>query len=175
MVFTGGPGSGKTSVIHELINLGFQCASEVGRKIIQLQVTQHGTALPWEDKVAFRDEMVKAEMLTFDYYQGSKSLVFFDRGIVDSYGYSRLEELVIPEQLVMDCKTLRYNPQVFIFPPWEEIFINDAERKQQFKQAIATYDKMVSAYQKFGYTLVEVPKTSVAERLKFILTMIEQN
>ncbi|ARR08937.1 ATP-binding protein [Vibrio campbellii] len=35
IVFTGGPGSGKTSVIEHLIKLGYACAPETGRKVIQ--------------------------------------------------------------------------------------------------------------------------------------------
>ncbi|AFI85472.1 hypothetical protein Q7A_2684 [Methylophaga nitratireducenticrescens] len=47
IVFTGGPGSGKTSVINRLKALNYQCATEVGRKVIQRQVEIQGTALYW--------------------------------------------------------------------------------------------------------------------------------
>ncbi|EOW9393481.1 AAA family ATPase, partial [Vibrio cholerae] len=55
VVFTGGPGSGKTSVIKFLEQLGYPSATEVGRKVIQIQTERDGVALPWKDKVAFRD------------------------------------------------------------------------------------------------------------------------
>ena len=44
IVFTGGPGSGKTSVIEHLQNLGYKTADEVGRRVIQLQVESGGNA-----------------------------------------------------------------------------------------------------------------------------------
>ena len=47
IVFTGGPGAGKTSVIEKLIELGYACAPEVGRKVIKQQVALDGDALPW--------------------------------------------------------------------------------------------------------------------------------
>ncbi len=95
IVFTGGPGSGKTSVIDALKNLGYRCAPEVGRKVIQHQVERQGNALPWLDKVTFRDEMVREELANYQAFQSSEQPVFFDRGIVDSYGYSLLEALPV--------------------------------------------------------------------------------
>lgn len=173
IVFTGGPGSGKTSVIDALKSHGYRCAPEVGRKVIQHQVEQQGNALPWLDKAAFRDEMVREELANYQAFQSSEQRVFFDRSIVDSYGYSLLESLPTCESLLNQCNKLEYNNKVFIFPPWDSIFINDEERKQDFEEAIATYEKMVSAYNKFGYLLVEVPKLSVEERVDFILASID--
>ncbi|WP_373960101.1 AAA family ATPase [Vibrio gigantis] len=175
IVFTGGPGSGKTSVIDALKNQGYRCAPEVGRKVIQQQVEQQGSALPWSDKVAFRDEMVREELANYQAFQASNLPVFFDRSIVDSYGYSLLETLPIPQFLLNSCNELEYNSKVFIFPPWDSIFVNDQERKQDFEEAVATYEKMVEAYTRFGYQLVEVPKSSVEERVEFILNSINSD
>ncbi|MDA0151072.1 AAA family ATPase [Vibrio sp. Makdt] len=172
IVFTGGPGSGKTSVIDALKSQGYRCAPEVGRKVIKHQVEQQGSALPWLDKVAFRDEMVREELANYQAFEASDQLVFFDRSIVDSYGYSLLETLLIPESLLNSCNELAYNAKVFIFPPWEAIFVNDHERKQDFEEAVATYEKMVEAYTRFDYQLLEVPKSSVEERVEFILNSI---
>ncbi|KIX12511.1 AAA family ATPase [Dethiosulfatarculus sandiegensis] len=174
-VFTGGPGSGKTTVITGLHELNFQYADEVGRKVIQRQVEQNGSALPWLDKGLFRDEMIREEIRNYNRYQRSKQPVFFDRGIVDSYGYSKLEKLMIPDELVHYCQKLRYNKKIFVFPPWKKIFINDTERKQNFPEAVATYNEMVKAYELFGYSLFEVPKTSVSKRIKFILSAISND
>ncbi|WP_284449848.1 AAA family ATPase [Spongiibacter tropicus] len=168
VVFTGGPGSGKTAVIDFLCRLGYQSAPEVGRKVIQSQVNSQGVALPWMDKKAFRDEMVSEEISNYKSY-GSSILTFFDRSIIDSYGYSKLEEIPISDCLLKSCHELAYNRNVFIFPPWELIYENDAERKQDFNEAVATYDEMVRAYEYFGYELIEVPKASVEERVEFIL------
>lgn len=169
VVFTGGPGSGKTSVIEFLRQMGYANAPEVGRKVIQSQVELQGTALPWLDKVAFRDEMVLEEIYNYENFGGTE-VTFFDRSIIDSYGYSKLEHIPISDFLLEKGGELTYCRTVFIFPPWEEIYENDAERKQDFAEAIATYHEMVSAYIKFGYDLIEVPKVSVKERAQFIVS-----
>lgn len=172
IVFTGGPGSGKTTVINELTSSGYTCSTEVGRTVIQQQIEMGGAALPWADKTAFRDAMVREEVSNYQRHQSRQRPVFFDRSIIDSYGYSRLEGLDIPCDLTAHCKELAYCRDVFIFPPWEAIFTNDRERKQDFGEAVATYDEMAKAYRQFGYRLIEVPKTSVGERVDFILTAI---
>ncbi|HHF2964604.1 TPA: AAA family ATPase [Vibrio alginolyticus] len=168
IVFTGGPGAGKTSVIEQLKTQGFICAPETGRQIIQTQVANHGSALPWNDKQAFRDEMMKVEVSNYRAFNVHQGNVFFDRSIVDVYGYSKLEQLPISHELITHCQTLRYHSQVFIFLPWTSIFSNDEERKQDFSEAVATYQQMVNAYHKCGYQLIEVPKMSVEDRVAFI-------
>ncbi|NAW97241.1 AAA family ATPase [Vibrio sp. V23_P3S9T160] len=171
VVFTGGPGSGKTSVIKFLEQLGYPSATEVGRKVIQIQTERDGVALPWKDKVAFRDAMVLEELNNYKAHDNSV-LTFFDRSIIDSYGYSQLEKIAISEILLSSCSELTYHRKVFIFPPWETIYENDIERKQDFNEAVATYHEMVKAYEKFGYELIEVPKVSVRERAEFILDSV---
>lgn len=171
VVFTGGPGSGKTSVIELLCHMGYQSAPEVGRKVIQAQIKSIGNALPWLDKTAFRNEMVLEEINNYKNF-GNTEITFYDRSIIDSYGYSKLERISISEHLLAKCGELVYYRKVFIFPPWEEIYQNDAERKQDFNEAVATYHEMVSAYTKFGYDLIEVPKVSVKERAQFIVSKL---
>ncbi|EKF9488660.1 AAA family ATPase [Vibrio cholerae] len=171
VVFTGGPGSGKTSVIKFLEQLGYPSATEVGRKVIQIQTERGGVALPWKDKVAFRDAMVLEELNNYKAHDNSV-LTFFDRSIIDSYGYSQLEKIAISEILLRSCSELTYHRKVFIFPPWETIYENDIERKQDFNEAVATYHEMVKAYEKFAYELIEVPKVSVRERAEFILDSV---
>ena len=171
VVFTGGLGAGKTSVIELLCHMGYSSAPEVGRKVIQTQMNVQGTALPWLDKEAFRNEMVLEEINNSKCY-GDAEITLYDRSIIDSYGYSMLEQIPISGLLLSKCRELIYCRQVFIFPPWEEIYANYTERKQDYNEAVATYYEMVSAYTKFGYDLIEVPKTSVLERAQFILDIL---
>lgn len=168
-VFTGGPGAGKTSVITALAAKGFPVVPESGRQIIQEQVASGGTALPWADKELFRDRMLAAALQDFEQQPGNGQPVFFDRGIPDLIGYSVLENLPVPAVLEEYAATLRYHPRVFIFPPWEEIYQGDTERKQDYATAVATYDAMQAAYTAYGYELLVVPFASVTGRVAFVL------
>src|SRR3546814_19060827 len=57
-------------------------------------------------------------------------------------------------------------------PPWREIFAADAESKQDFAEAQATYQAMVAAYSGLGSELVTLPLASVAARVRFVLDAI---
>ena len=95
--------------------------------------------------------------------------VFFDRGITELAGYHRMMGLPTPAHFRKAAEQFRYNPKVFVAPPWPEIFANDAERKQSLGEAVRTHDAVVRIYAEFGYTIVSLPKTSVEERLGFVL------
>ncbi len=175
IVFTGGPGSGKTTVINELKVRNFFCSEEAGRKVIQTQVEQKGDALPWANKEAFRDLMFKFEIASYQQHQGKNGLVFFDRSIIDILGYSNLEQIKLSDELMSAISNFKYNSRVFIFPPWEGIFTKDSERKQDFSIGIETYKEMVLAYEFANYELIEVPFGSVNERVDFILSNLNQS
>ena len=58
IVVTGGPGSGKTTLVEALRAQGLAAMPEAGRAIIQDQVAIGGTALPWADRLAFSELML---------------------------------------------------------------------------------------------------------------------
>ena len=167
-VLTGGPGSGKSSLVAALADEGFHHVPEAGRAIIKEQVAQGGSALPWKNRDAFASLMLDWDMRS---YRSAKALhgpVFFDRGIVDIIGYRRLCGLPVSDHLIRTVEGFRYNRRVFIAPHWPEIFTQDRERKQTALEAKQTVDAMVEAYSSFGYDLVPIPLVSVAERVRFI-------
>lgn len=55
---TGGPGSGKSSMLEALKGRGFNTVEEGGRQIIQEQVRIGGDALHWKDQIKFRELML---------------------------------------------------------------------------------------------------------------------
>ena len=122
IIFTGGPGSGKTTTIAYLESLGYKSVPESGRKIIQQQMKINSTSLPWKNKKSFRDLMVSMDINNYKICN-YKDITFFDRGIIDSYGYSQLESIKISETLLKSCEELLYNKNVFTFPPWKSIYL----------------------------------------------------
>lgn len=61
---------------------------------------------------------------------------------------------------------------MFVFPPWEAIYVNDAERDQSFADAIDVHDKIVRWYQSCGYMVHEVPRLPVVRRVQHVLTLL---
>jgi len=173
-ILTGGPGSGKSAIIDELRTHGYRCAEESGRKIILEQIEKGGDALPWKDKEKFRDAMFEHDVAEYKKFANSNEVIFFDRGFIDSLGYSKLEGLEIPKEMDRIAHQLRYNSKVFITPPWHEIYHTDSERKQSFEVAVGTYESMVEIYSEYGYELIEIPKTDIQSRVQFMLEVINR-
>lgn len=171
-VITGGPGSGKTTLIDALASEGVRHMPEAGRAIIQDQVDIGGTALPWADRKAFATLMLAWEMRSYREALTASGPVIFDRGIPDVIGYLRLCGLPVPATALRAAEQRRYASKVFIAPPWTAIFGQDAERKQTLAEAEATFHAMVDAYSGLGYELVELPLVPVTERAKFVREQI---
>lgn len=174
-IITGGPGTGKTTLIEELKQKGYNCVDEVARQIIKEQVLNNGEALPWKDQEKYTFLMLERSVDTFLKNKDNSSVTFFDRGIPDTLAYAHIIQLEIPAELTEAVRKYRYNPIVFILPSWEEIYKTDSERKQTFVESIEVYNTLKRTYQDCGYQLVEVPKLKVKERVDFILSVIEKN
>ncbi|GEK50633.1 AAA family ATPase [Vreelandella venusta] len=167
-VITGGPGSGKSTLLEALAAVGIKHMPEAGRAIIQDQVAIGGDALPWGDKEAFADLMLSWELRSWHEAAEIEGPALFDRGVPDVIGYRRVVGLSVPDHVWRAAEQFRYAPTVFVAPPWEAIFAGDAERKQSFAEAWATWEAMVATYDELGYTLVELPRASTVERVAFV-------
>lgn len=169
IVITGGPGSGKTSLIEALAREGYAVRPEAGRAIIRNQLAIGGRGLPWVDPGLFAELMLAADLRSHADALAGPGNVFFDRGLPDIAGYLTLCGLPIPDPVERAARQLRYHRTVFIAPPWREIFTQDDERKQDFAEAKRTYAVMAETYPRYGYQLVELPRAGVAERVAFVL------
>ena len=169
LVLTGGPGSGKSTLIDALERAGFSRSQEAGRGIIQDQVSIGGPAVPWNNRALFAELMLCWEMRSYRMAEQQTGPVFFDRGVPDVVGYLRLSELPVPAYFEKAAEIFRYHRRVFIAPPWREIFQQDRERKQDFDEAVRTCQTLAVTYQDLGYELVELPCVSVAGRVRFVL------
>lgn len=172
-VITGGPGSGKTSLIDALRTAGYAGSIEAGRAIIQDQTAIDGPALPDRDSMAFAALMLAWELHSYRLARQEPGPVFFDRGIPDLLGYYALLGRTVPDHVAKAVQTFRYNRRVFIAPPWPDIFEHDAERKQTWEESVSTHEAMVVAYSAAGYDLLTLPKASIEERQRFVIDAIK--
>ena len=170
-MITGGPGSGKSTLIQALAREGYATAAEeAGRAIIREQAAIGGTALPWADARLFAELMLSWEIRSHrEACERGHAAVFFDRGVPDVIGYLKVTGLTAPPHMDAAARMIRYHHRVFIAPPWPAIYGQDAERKQTLEEAGLTYKAMVETYQAYGYELIELPKVSVAERVRFVV------
>jgi len=173
-IITGGPGVGKTTLLEELRHRGYQYVEEVARNIIKEQMATDGDALPWKNTRKYSDLMLSRSIDSFIQHSTIKNLLFFDRGIPDTYGYEVLIGLKTSDHLKEAVAKYRYNPTVFLLPPWKEIYETDGERKQDFNEAVETHKVMQHVYKESEYNTVDVPCLPVQERAGFILDILKK-
>ena len=145
VVITGGPGTGKTSVIKELMDRGYKCYDEGSRGIIS-QINLKGQTFK-SDPLSFSDSLYKAR--TEHYFDSQKKeykgkTVFFDRGIHDILAYLRYinKNNKYWENIILNYK---YDT-VFVFPPWKEIYTTDKERHEDFKESEEVNSAIIKLY-----------------------------
>jgi predicted ATPase len=170
VIITGGPGTGKSTIIEMLREQGYPCHSEVSRAVIKEQLEKRSDLLPWKDLPGFSDTVFKGQ--TGQYHQADANKVnFFDRGLPDVIAYLR-KDLLPTDALDALVEHYPYHEEVFVTPPWEEIYQTDDERREDFETMQAIHNALVETYEQFGYKVVEVPKQGSQERVDFILNRL---
>lgn len=170
-IISGGPGVGKTTLIHALRQTGFLTVEEEARRIIKEQEAIGGDGVPWKSKALYAQLMLDASVRAYGEIKSTnfQEPVYFDRGILDAVCYMHMENIPVTKETVDIVYKCVYNRDVFILPPWQAIYKTDNERKQSWKEALFTFEKMKETYREYGYNVIEVPKVSVLERQQFII------
>lgn len=172
IVIIGGPGTGKTTLIDGLVQKGFCCYPEISRQVTAQAQQQGIEQLFLENPLLFSELLLEGRKKQFhDAHQEPHNIVFLDRGIPDVLAYMHYIGDSYPPFFDEACKEHIYT-KIFILPPWEDIYVSDQERYENFEQAQLIHDHLVETYQNYGYELIEVPKDTVDKRILFILDQI---
>ncbi len=155
-------------MLAELAQRGFATFEEPGRRIVKQQRAIGGDALPWRNAQAFIELALTRSIANLEQAAQASGPVFFDRGIVDAYNYFPQNGLQVPTHFAEAAAHRRYR-QVFLFPPWKEIFETDPERRHTFESAVAEYESLMATCGRLGYEAVIVPKLPVGARVDYIL------
>ena len=173
-VITGGPGVGKTAIVHELQRRGYPCVPEAARQIIQDQVRDGGDAVPWQDTKRYSLLMLEKSIEDYLAHATEQQVTFFDRGILDTITHTRINEFSLPDAAYLRAQQYRYNKMVFMAPPWPEIYATDSERKQTLDESMLVYRINTDVYREHGYDIVEIPRAPVEARADFILDKVAE-
>ncbi|HIP47624.1 MAG TPA: ATPase [Lutibacter sp.] len=172
IVLTGAPGTGKSTVIHELEKRNYFCMHEISRDVT-LEAQKNGTdQLFLTEPLLFSDMLLKGR--TEQYQKATKmakEMVFFDRGIPDVHGYLNYISMEFPDSYIKTSRENRYD-FVFLMPPWEDIYVQDNERYENFEQALAIHNHLLNTYKALNYNVIQVPTGTVDDRTDYILNVI---
>lgn len=168
IVLIGGPGTGKSTLIDALLQKRYCCYPEISRQITIDAQKQGIDQLFLEKPLLFSEMLLEGRIKQYqDSAAEQHEIVFLDRGIPDVLAYMDFIGDSYPDYFVAACKKYVYT-KIFVLPPWEQIFESDSERYENFEQAQKIHIQLVETYKKFGYDLIEVPKTTVDNRVTFV-------
>lgn len=179
IVITGAPGTGKTVVIEGLEAKGYHCFHEIIRSMTAKAKLEGTAKVPVSNPLAFVDDpfkfnqiLLKGRLAHFKEAHKDIPVNFFDRGMPDVLAYMDYFNQAYGKEFTETCESYLYDA-IFIMPPWKKIYVSDNERLETFSEAKLLHEYLMATYKKFGYTPILVPKTTIAERISFILNELK--
>jgi predicted ATPase len=170
-VITGGPGFGKTTLVDKLSELNYPVCLESARDLLNSKRKDARVDLDAKLPSDFEKDVACARL---NFLKGTPESItaFSDRGLPDQIAYSWYKKKV-PSSFIMELVTEnKYAPFVFITPPWEDIYVQDEIRKEDFNEAVEIHSQIIRAYLKFDYKIIPLPLVNPQARVKFILSFL---
>lgn len=173
ILFIGAPSTGKTSVINALKAKGYVCYEEISRQVTQEARDEGIEHLFLENPLLFSEKLLEGRIRQFLSANAiNQSPVFIDRGLPDITAYLDMVKKPYPDRFKKANQEFRYD-KVFWFPFWEDIYTSDKERYENLSLAKTIEKYLLESYKTHHYDLIEIPKSSIDERLNFILNNLD--
>jgi predicted ATPase len=173
-ILTGTPGSGKTSIIHELKSKGYAVVEEAATDVIALEQA-NGNQEPWMQP-DFIDKIVglqKRRQMTTS--TSLCELQFYDRSPICTYALSRYLGYAPSVCLLEEIRRIEreniYQKQIFFL---ENLgFCQPTEaRKISFEESLIFEAIHVEVYTAFGYDCLKIPPHSLPTRVQSIIERV---
>jgi predicted ATPase len=169
-VITGAPCCGKTTLIDQLADTGFQTVPETGRAYIEQEMARGRTIDEIRQNNATFCRTIKDLQLAMELGLRARECLFLDRAFPDSLTWFRVAGLD-PNQILSECFHHRY-ASVFLldrFPLQQDGVRTEDDVQSDFADEWLAHD-----YGALGYSVVRVPVMSRAERLTFVLERLSE-
>lgn len=165
-VITGGPCTGKTTVVNILSERGYKTTIEHARHYIDTQkINGHSVEEIRQSKKEFQLGVLNMQIEE----EGTLNVneqVFLDRALPDAMAYYQFLGLEYDERLIAQCNKYCYH-RVFILARLP--LMNDYARLEDEQEQIRIHNHIIKVYETFPCPIVHVPVIPAEERVDFIL------
>lgn len=165
-VITGGPSTGKTTVINMLRERGYKTTIEHARHYIDTMRTEGETV----EEIRNNKRKFQLGVLDMQIEQEAsikpEDMVFLDRAIPDALAYYRFLKLEVDDTLTKAIQNVHYK-KIFILDRLP--LINDYARLENEKDQIKIHRLITEVYKSLGFPIVFVPVLPPNDRVEFIL------
>jgi predicted ATPase len=167
-VITGGPCSGKTTLLNELALRGFRVVPESAAEVIREMQAEGKT--PKDEFDELQRRIYERQFAKEKSISAVPETVFLDRALIDEHAYDAACNRQTSVELLTAMRELRYE-KIFLLAllPYQE----DGIRYEDELFAHALQAQLRRAYSAFGHQVIDVPVLSVEERLAFILEHLD--
>jgi predicted ATPase len=170
-VITGAPSCGKTTLIDQLADQGFQTVPETARLYIKREMAEGQTIHPIHTDPAALQRGIKDAQLSVEAGLRVNDVLFLDKAVPGSLAYYRVFGLD-PNEILLECFYHRY-ASVFVLAPLP--FQPDGERVEEIAAAVGYLDEWHTRdYSALGYDVVRVPVLPPQERVAFVLERLSE-
>lgn len=170
-VITGGPCSGKSTLLKALEKKGFAVVEEAAKEIIFLE-KERGLNEPWlEDTfLDFQTKIVELQLKKEAEIPPNMGVIFIDRGLPDSLAYFKYRKFK-PSKKLLECVKNRDYKKVFFL---EQLPMHKkVDYRVENEDEASRISRIVKdTYENLGYDLIVVPAFDVEERVNLIIKYI---
>jgi predicted ATPase len=165
-VITGGPCTGKTTVVELLAKRGYMTIAEQARHYIDTQKIEGRTV----EEIRSNREQFQLEILNLQIREEStldvNKIAFLDRALPDAMAYYEFLGLKYDDRLIAMCKKFCYQ-KVFVLDRLP--LINDYARLEDEQEQIRIHNLIIEVYNHFPCPVIQVPVLPPDQRVDFIL------
>src|SRR3989344_3247389 len=165
-ILTGGPGTGKTTIIQEFKRRGHHAFPEVARQIIAEEQGKEKGILPWTNLGLFQ-ELVVGRQVAQEKKASTNKKIFLDRALPDNLAYAEVGNVAAPAEIYQLIEQADYTRVFYL----EQLpfYAQDPERKEDAELAKRINEQLYSVYDRLGFDIVTVPAIGIEERVELIL------
>ena len=173
LVITGGPCSGKSTLIDALRRSGFKTAREAAIDVISSGVSQRGLDefTRWQKSYPIEFQLdVDRQQRTIECEFSTGDIVFCDRSRIDGVAYLRQAGCDVPESLSQQSLKSYAIEAVIVLGTLDDFEVRrDTGRTDSRDTAVRIHEELIRTYHEYGYRTTAINEQDFGLRLSEVI------